>query len=126
MKKSTKKRTRKAIKKVIRKPTKEGLQLKEYRRALGLSQTDFGKMIGLSRTTIMRLETGENMPKPSNMEKICKALGLTYTKFFKLKDNEKIVFRLRIINSKLKKMNENELDYVNSFLDTFLRGKDNH
>ena len=49
-------------------------QLKEYRSKLGINQTDFGKMAGVSRQTISLIERGDYSPSVTlalKLAKIC-------------------------------------------------------
>ena len=57
-------------------------KLKEARRALGLSQADLGKTVGVSRQTINMVESGEYNPTLALCLKICHALGKTLDQLF--------------------------------------------
>ena len=48
--------------------TKE--QIKKIRLAKGLDQTEFGKILGVSKNTICFWETGTKQPRPRNIKKI--------------------------------------------------------
>jgi len=58
--------------------TKEGKKmttLKERRKALGLSQIELAKKVGVSIPTIQTWERGVGTPKPENEEKLEKILS---------------------------------------------------
>lgn len=55
-----------------------------YRHDLGLSQTDLGKMCGLSQNTISSLENGIYKPTLYSAMKIAHALGTTIDQLFHL------------------------------------------
>lgn len=57
-------------------------KLKEARRALGLSQADLAKTVGVSRQTINMVESGEYNPTLALCLKICHALGKTLDQLF--------------------------------------------
>ena len=55
--------------------TKFGKRLKELRKKAGLSQQQLAELVGMeSLNNISKLETGEQLPKKENLEKICRAL----------------------------------------------------
>lgn len=51
--------------------------IREARRAAGLSQSELGEKIGVSGVAIMRYEKGQREPKLDQLEKIASALGTT-------------------------------------------------
>lgn len=53
-------------------------QIKEKRKALGLTQEDVARMTGLKRSNIARLENGGNSTLHT-LEKVCAAIGLSIT-----------------------------------------------
>jgi len=60
-----------------------GLKVKEERRKQRLSQEQFAEKAGLHRTYIGMIERAEKNITLANIEKICKALGLSIRDFFK-------------------------------------------
>ena len=52
-----------------------GLALRAYRESIGMSQTDFAKLLGVRQTTLSSWECGEKQPKRS-FELIRKLLGI--------------------------------------------------
>ena len=53
-----------------------GNKIKEYRKARSLSIQDLGDMIGKSKTTVNRYETGEIIPDIITVMEICNTLGI--------------------------------------------------
>lgn len=51
-------------------------RLKELRKKCGLSQDEFGKRIGIGKTSISKLETGENNPSDQTILLICKEFNV--------------------------------------------------
>ncbi len=54
-----------------------GAELRELRKLTGLTIIDLGKQVGLSKSTIARVETGERVPDETEIALICGALGVT-------------------------------------------------
>ena len=57
-------------------------KLKEARRALGLSQADLAKTVGVSRQTINMIENGDYNPTVTLCIKICRVLERTLDELF--------------------------------------------
>ena len=53
-----------------------GNKIKEYRKARNLSIQDLGDIIGKSKTTVNRYETGEIIPDIITVMEICNTLGI--------------------------------------------------
>jgi len=54
---------------------KFGKRLKELRKKAGLSQQKLAELVGMeSLNNISKLETGEQLPKKENLEKLCSVL----------------------------------------------------
>lgn len=51
-------------------------RFKEVRKALGLTQSEFGKSLGISNTAISKIEKGENNVSESNIISICREFGV--------------------------------------------------
>jgi len=54
-------------------------RIKQYRKRSGLTQVALGKKVGVSSTTIARLERGDNPPSRTTVENLAKAFGVTVT-----------------------------------------------
>ena len=54
-------------------------RLRDKRRAMLLTYTQLGEFTGISRATLVAMETGQNGKFLYRMEKWCRALGLTLT-----------------------------------------------
>lgn len=64
-------------------------RLKEYRARFNLSQTDLGKLAGVSRQTISLIERGDYNPSVTLALKIAKILNATVEELFSyLEENE--------------------------------------
>lgn len=59
-------------------------RIEEYRKPLGLSQHRLGKKVGLSRTSINKIETGKSVPNLKTAYDIANALGVCIYKVFDL------------------------------------------
>lgn len=51
-------------------------RIKEIRKAIGLTQDEFGKRIGISNTAISKIEKGENNVSEQNIISICREFGI--------------------------------------------------
>ena len=51
-------------------------RFKEVRKTLGLTQSEFGKSLGISNTAISKSEKGENNVSESNIISICREFGV--------------------------------------------------
>ena len=59
-----------------------GDKIRSYREFRGYNQIELAKLSGINVGTIRKYETGVRSPKPDQLEKIAKALGLNYSVFF--------------------------------------------
>ena len=51
-------------------------RIKEIRKAIGLTQDEFGKRLGISNTAISKIEKGENNVSEQNIISICREFGI--------------------------------------------------
>lgn len=63
---------------VLKEVTKLNNRIKSIRKALGLSQKDFGKKIGISDTAVSKLENGERNPSEQTLKSICREFNVDY------------------------------------------------
>lgn len=56
--------------------------IKEFRKALGLTQTGLGSLCGLSQQTIWELESGRRQPSAYNAGIIAHVLGKSFNDVF--------------------------------------------
>ena len=63
-------------------PGKKNLRMKAARAAVGLSQTDLAKAVGVTRQTIGLIEAGGYNPTLNLCVAICKALRVTLNDLF--------------------------------------------
>ena len=63
-------------------------RIEEYRKPLGLSQHRLGKKVGISRTSINKIETGKTIPILKTANDIANALGVCIYKIFDLDGKE--------------------------------------
>ena len=59
-------------------------RIEKYRKPLGLSQYRLGKKVGISRTSINKLETGKTIPSLKTSNDIANALGVYIYQIFDL------------------------------------------
>lgn len=58
-------------------------QIRAERAAAGLTQIDLAKRAGMPRITYVRLETGSRVADVSQLEKLCRALDIPMSEFFR-------------------------------------------
>lgn len=63
-------------------------RIEEYRKPLGLSQHRLGKKIGISRTSINKIETEKTIPSLKKANDIANALGVCMYQIFDLDGEE--------------------------------------
>ncbi len=56
----------------------QGERVKEIRKALGLSQRDFGSRLGISDTAVSKLEKGDRNPSEQTIKSICREFDVDY------------------------------------------------
>jgi len=64
--------------------------LKQIRKARGYTQEQVAAAIGIDRSSYAYYESGRSMPAFSTMDKIAKALNMSYTQLFASVDTDKI------------------------------------
>jgi transcriptional regulator with XRE-family HTH domain len=67
---------------------KFGQVLKSLRKTKGLSQEEFALNICLHRTYISQLERGIKSPSLRTIERVCRELDISLSKFMELVENE--------------------------------------
>jgi putative transcriptional regulator len=65
-----------------------GNQLKKLRSNLGLTQAQLAQHVGVSRTSIVSIETGRFIPTIETALRISKALNVPINQIFWLKDDK--------------------------------------
>lgn len=60
--------------------------IREARRAAGLNQQQLADQLGVSRNTVAGWETGHSRPELDSVPSLCRALGLTLSSFFGLRE----------------------------------------
>lgn len=63
-----------------------GLAVRRHRQALNLSQEALAAVAGLHRTYITDIERGARNPSLQSIEKLCKALGISFSSLFQMVD----------------------------------------
>jgi transcriptional regulator with XRE-family HTH domain len=66
--------------------TKIGDRIRQLRNAKGISQEELAHLADLDRTYITSVENGKRNISIVNIEKICKALEVSLSKFFNAKE----------------------------------------
>jgi transcriptional regulator with XRE-family HTH domain len=59
-----------------------GARMRERRQALGISQADLGKTLGISFQQIQKYESGKNRVSAGRLFDICKALNVSLSSMF--------------------------------------------
>ena len=59
-----------------------GARMRERRQALGISQADLGKILGVSYQQIQKYEIGQNRVSAGRLFDICKALNVSLSSMF--------------------------------------------
>ena len=59
-----------------------GIRMRERRQALGISQTNLGKTLGVSFQQIQKYEMGVNRVSAARLFEICKALNVSLSSMF--------------------------------------------
>ena len=57
-------------------------KLRRYRLERGLSLVEMGREVGVAGVSIHRYETGERVPRPKVMARICRVCGLSPADFY--------------------------------------------
>lgn len=57
-------------------------RLKQIRNEKGLSQTELGRLIGVSKNTISSIETGQHSPSSQTAYLLCKVLNKRFDELF--------------------------------------------
>ncbi len=63
-------------------------RLKEYRARINTNQSDFGKMVGVSRQTISQIERGDYSPSVTLALKIAKVLNVQVEEIFSYEEDD--------------------------------------
>lgn len=58
------------------------INLKEVRKAKGLTQEELAAKCDVQRTTVTMIETGENLPSVQLAKKLAEVLDVDWTEFF--------------------------------------------
>ena len=101
-----------------------GKRLKEIRKRKGLSQQQLAELVGMESTNnISKLESGEQLPKKENLEKICEVLNVDVKELFDfghLKNRSEII---KEIIQVLDKLALKDLQYFKRIIDAYLETK---
>lgn len=63
-------------------------RLKEFRARIDANQSDFGRMVGVSRQTISQIERGDYSPSVTLALKIAKVCGAKVEEIFSYEEDE--------------------------------------
>ena len=103
---------------------KFGKRLKELRKKAGLSQQQLAELVGMeSLNNISKLETGEQLPKKENLEKLCKVLNVEAKDLFDfghIKSKDELFNDILNI---LKTLSLADLQFFKKTLDAYLETK---
>jgi DNA-binding XRE family transcriptional regulator len=79
-----------------------GVRLKELRQHAGLKQEDVGKVVGLSRVSILNMESGRHSPTPFKLLSMCRLFNCTLNDIFPPVDAIKYTIEEKTITVKKK------------------------
>ncbi len=100
---------------------KFGKRLKELRKKANLSQQELAELVGMeSLNNISKLETGEQLPKKENLEKLCKVLKVEAKDLFDfghIKSKEELI---EDMNNIFKTSSLKELQLYNKIINAYL------
>ncbi len=96
-----------------------GKRIEQIRKELGLSREELAGRMGINTVTLYKLEKGINFAGDETIEKLSKALCLDYKDLFNFGNSTSN--KLDNIIMKLKKVDDNTLDYINATLDTYIK-----
>ena len=103
---------------------KFGKRLKELRKNAKLSQQQLAELVGMeSLNNISKLETGEQLPKKENIEKLCKALNVEPKDLFDFghfKTKEEL---LEELENTLKKCTLKDLQFIKKTMNAYFESK---
>ncbi len=103
---------------------KFGKRLKELRKNAKLSQQQLAELVGMeSLNNISKLETGEQLPKKENIEKLCKALNVEPKDLFDFghfKSKEEL---LEELENTLKKCTLKDLQFIKKTINAYFESK---
>ncbi len=88
-----------------------GKRLREFRKKRGLKQEQLAEMVGLEPTSICNIENAYNYPTFQNLEKIIKALNVSFLDVFNFEHHKQNEDLLNDINIMLKN-NPNKIQDV--------------
>src|ERR1700681_2368233 len=79
-----------------------GARMRERRQALGISQTDLGKTLGVSFQQIQKYESGRNRVSAGRLFDICKALNVSLSSMFERDPKAWTLFYFRTCFAKMR------------------------
>lgn len=103
---------------------KFGKRLKELRKRKGLSQQQLAELVGMeSSNNISKLESGEQLPKKENLEKLCNALNIEPKELFDFghfKSRNELITEL---SDTIQKASLKDLQYFKKVIDGYFESK---
>lgn len=103
---------------------KFGKRLKEIRKRKGLSQQQLAELVGMeSSNNISKLESGEQLPKKENLEKLCLALNVEPKELFDfghIKTKSELIAE---ISDSIKSASLKDLQYFKKVIDGYFESK---
>ena len=101
--------------------TKFGKRLKEIRKGKNLSQQQLAELVGMeSSNNISKLESGEQLPKKENLEKLCCALNIEAKELFDFGHFESREDIIKDLNNKITLFSLKDLQYFKRVIDAYL------
>lgn len=95
---------------------KFGKRVKELRKSKGLTQEQIAELINIEPPNVSKMENGLHFPQPDKIEKIAKALDVTVQDLFDFEHLIKKQDLLKYIESTIKTLETNDLEFVYKFI----------
>lgn len=86
-----------------------------------MTTIELAKLLQISQPYLSQIETGKKVLPIDILIKICNVLGITLEQFFSEKDNFKNMTNLNDVVNLVKKLEEDELEALKTFLELITR-----
>lgn len=95
---------------------KLGKRIKEIRESRGLKQWQFAEMLEMESSNLTRIESGKQIPKEENLEKIAELLGVQVKDLFDFEHKESRERMIDEISSKLDSIETHKIEFIYKFM----------
>lgn len=86
--------------------------IKRLRKNRNLSQEQFAELVNMEWRSIQNLESGRNLARSQNLQKICDNLNIPPTELFLSEESDNIFEKISQINTILNGMDEENIDII--------------